>query len=387
MLEDPEARALYLFPTKALAQDQIAGAARPDRAQRRRRHQHLHLRRRHARRRAPQGARAAGHIVVTNPDMLHTGILPHHTKWVKLFENLRYVVDRRAAPLPRRLRQPRRERHPAAAAHLPLLRLRPDLHLLLGDDRQPAANWREHIIARAGRAHRRQRRAARAEGRRRLQPAGRQPRAGHPRRRRRAPRATSRRACSSDGVQTIVFAPCARARRAAAALPARGAAPSTRPADTDAQVEGYRGGYLPNERRAIERGLRERRDPRRRRDQRARAGRRHRRPRCGGAHRLPRHARQRLAADRARRPAPASSPSSVLVASSRRSTSTSRAHPEYLFDAPPEAALDRPRQPARPRSATSSAPPSSCRSSDERGRSAPDAGRTARPARRGGRAA
>ena len=31
-------------------------------------------------------------MVVTNPDMLHQGILPHHAKWVKLFENLRYVV-------------------------------------------------------------------------------------------------------------------------------------------------------------------------------------------------------------------------------------------------------------------------------------------------------
>jgi DEAD/DEAH box helicase domain-containing protein len=39
-----------------------------------------------------QVIRLAGHIVVTNPDMLHTAILPHHTKWVKLFENLRYVV-------------------------------------------------------------------------------------------------------------------------------------------------------------------------------------------------------------------------------------------------------------------------------------------------------
>ncbi|MBM4434097.1 MAG: DUF1998 domain-containing protein, partial [Chloroflexi bacterium] len=36
--------------------------------------------------------RSAGHVVITNPDMLHTGILPHHTKWVRLFENLRYVV-------------------------------------------------------------------------------------------------------------------------------------------------------------------------------------------------------------------------------------------------------------------------------------------------------
>jgi ATP-dependent helicase YprA (DUF1998 family) len=33
-----------------------------------------------------------GHIVLTNPDMLHTGILPYHTKWLRLFENLRYIV-------------------------------------------------------------------------------------------------------------------------------------------------------------------------------------------------------------------------------------------------------------------------------------------------------
>ncbi|MBQ7865502.1 MAG: DEAD/DEAH box helicase, partial [Clostridia bacterium] len=41
---------------------------------------------------ARKAVRQAGHIVVTNPDMLHSGILPHHTKWVKLFENLKYIV-------------------------------------------------------------------------------------------------------------------------------------------------------------------------------------------------------------------------------------------------------------------------------------------------------
>jgi DEAD/DEAH box helicase domain-containing protein len=41
---------------------------------------------------ARKAIRSAGHIVVTNPDMLHTGILPHHTRWFRLFENLRYVV-------------------------------------------------------------------------------------------------------------------------------------------------------------------------------------------------------------------------------------------------------------------------------------------------------
>jgi DEAD/DEAH box helicase domain-containing protein len=90
ILKNPDARALYLFPTKALSADQVSelyemieqmgvdiktytydgdtpAAAR-------------------------KAVRQAGHIVVTNPDMLHSGILPHHTKWVKLFENLRYIV-------------------------------------------------------------------------------------------------------------------------------------------------------------------------------------------------------------------------------------------------------------------------------------------------------
>jgi len=90
ILQNPDARALYLFPTKALSADQVSelyslieeldvdiktytydgdtpGSAR-------------------------KAVRQAGHIVVTNPDMLHSGILPQHTKWVKLFENLRYIV-------------------------------------------------------------------------------------------------------------------------------------------------------------------------------------------------------------------------------------------------------------------------------------------------------
>ncbi|MFP3339530.1 DEAD/DEAH box helicase, partial [Micrococcus sp. SIMBA_131] len=39
-----------------------------------------------------QIVRKAGHIVMTNPDMLHSAILPHHTKWVSLFENLKVIV-------------------------------------------------------------------------------------------------------------------------------------------------------------------------------------------------------------------------------------------------------------------------------------------------------
>ena len=90
ILADPSSRALYLFPTKALSQDQYAEL-------------HELIERLGvdvktytydgdtpvAARRA---IRLAGHIVVTNPDMLHAGVLPHHTKWQRLFENLKYVV-------------------------------------------------------------------------------------------------------------------------------------------------------------------------------------------------------------------------------------------------------------------------------------------------------
>jgi DEAD/DEAH box helicase domain-containing protein len=90
VLENPDVRALYLFPTKALAQDQLSelhdlcarldhrfgvftydGDTPAD---------------------ARKAIRQRGHIVLSNPDMLHTGILPHHTRWQRLFENLRYVV-------------------------------------------------------------------------------------------------------------------------------------------------------------------------------------------------------------------------------------------------------------------------------------------------------
>ncbi len=90
VLANIDTRALYLFPTKALAQDQLAelhdlgkrldnafgvftydGDTPAD---------------------ARKAIREKGHIVLSNPDMLHAGILPHHTKWQRLFENLQYVV-------------------------------------------------------------------------------------------------------------------------------------------------------------------------------------------------------------------------------------------------------------------------------------------------------
>jgi len=89
-LEAPSSKAFYLFPTKALSQDQMFelqnfiqrieksiatftydGDTPQD---------------------ARQAIRTRGDIVITNPDMLHTGILPHHTKWMNFFQNLKYVV-------------------------------------------------------------------------------------------------------------------------------------------------------------------------------------------------------------------------------------------------------------------------------------------------------
>jgi DEAD/DEAH box helicase domain-containing protein len=90
VLGNADTRALYLFPTKALAQDQLAelhdlakrlddcfgvftydGDTPSD---------------------ARRAIRERGHVILSNPDMLHTGILPHHTKWTRVFENLRYIV-------------------------------------------------------------------------------------------------------------------------------------------------------------------------------------------------------------------------------------------------------------------------------------------------------
>ncbi len=94
ILTDPSSRALYLFPTKALAQDQLAEL-----------HQLAELVGSEGGGEigvftydgdTPQDARRAvrarAHVVLSNPDMLHSGILPHHPRWAKLFENLKFVV-------------------------------------------------------------------------------------------------------------------------------------------------------------------------------------------------------------------------------------------------------------------------------------------------------
>ncbi len=94
ILRDAATRALYLFPTKALAQDQLAEL-----------HELSNLLSQQTEHEigvftydgdTPQDARRAirgrAHVVLSNPDMIHSGILPHHPRWAKLFENLKYVV-------------------------------------------------------------------------------------------------------------------------------------------------------------------------------------------------------------------------------------------------------------------------------------------------------
>ena len=90
ILKNPDARALYLFPTKALSADQVSEL-----------YELIELMQVDVKTytydgdtpaAARRAVRQAGHVVVTNPDMLHSGILPQHTKWVKLFENLQYII-------------------------------------------------------------------------------------------------------------------------------------------------------------------------------------------------------------------------------------------------------------------------------------------------------
>jgi DEAD/DEAH box helicase domain-containing protein len=90
LLADPEARALYLFPTKALAHDQVAETTAVIQAGRL--PVQVHSYDGDTPRSQRPAIRRAGGILVTNPDMLQSGILPYHTGWRSLFSQLQYVV-------------------------------------------------------------------------------------------------------------------------------------------------------------------------------------------------------------------------------------------------------------------------------------------------------
>ena len=90
LLKNPEARALYLFPTKALSQDQQAElneVLEPS---------GLPVKTVTYDGDTPSSVRVAardgGRIIITNPDMLHSGIMPNHPKWIKFLSNVKYIV-------------------------------------------------------------------------------------------------------------------------------------------------------------------------------------------------------------------------------------------------------------------------------------------------------
>jgi DEAD/DEAH box helicase domain-containing protein len=90
ILRDPASRAIYLFPTKALSQDQRAELDEvidllPEDIR-------IHTYDGDTPQDARKAIRGVGQIILTNPDMLHAGILPHHTKWINLFKNLKYII-------------------------------------------------------------------------------------------------------------------------------------------------------------------------------------------------------------------------------------------------------------------------------------------------------
>jgi DEAD/DEAH box helicase domain-containing protein len=247
---DPTARALYLFPTKALAADQLnelralAEAAELD------------LKTSTYDGDTPATVRsvvrAAGQVVISNPDMLHAAILPHHTKWFKLFENLQFVVidelhtyrglfGSHVANVIRRLRRICRHygadpificasatiANPAELAE----RLIEAPAELIDDNGAPSG--RKHVLI--------------------VNPPVVNEQLGI----RASSLLTGQRLGERlirDGVQTILFA---RSRTSVEVLTTylREAIPV--PPGQPSPIRGYRGGYLPNERREIERGLRD----------------------------------------------------------------------------------------------------------------------------------
>jgi DEAD/DEAH box helicase domain-containing protein len=244
------ARALYLFPTKALAADQLVELrALADAAE-------IGLKTHTYDGDTPANVRsvvrAAGQVVITNPDMLHAAILPHHTKWFKLFENLQYVVidelhtyrglfGSHVANVIRRLRRicnhygadPTFICASATIANPQELAegiLEAPVELI---DDNGAPSGRKHVVI--------------------INPPVVNAQLGI----RSSSLLTGQRIAERlirDGVQTIAFA---RSRTAVEILttylresiPSAPGHPST--------IHGYRGGYLPNERRDIERGLRD----------------------------------------------------------------------------------------------------------------------------------
>jgi DEAD/DEAH box helicase domain-containing protein len=277
LLRDEKARALYLFPTKALSQDQqselneivesTGGKPSPRGAQGRAAppspgapppNPRLPVKAATYDGDTPESLRAAardqGRIIISNPDMLHAGILPNHPRWIKFFSNLKYVVidethayrgvfGSHVANVIRRLR-----RIAAFYGSRPLFILcsatianpRELAETLIGDtvalvDRNGAPGGEKRVIlynpplvdAVQG-----IRRSVVAESRRWML------------------------AFLKGGIKTILFAH-SRIKTEVAAAYVNGDLANIFTGNSRIRVEAYRGGLLPNERREIERGLRD----------------------------------------------------------------------------------------------------------------------------------
>ncbi|WP_088007609.1 DEAD/DEAH box helicase [Indiicoccus explosivorum] len=249
VLDDPDARALYLFPTKALAQDQksdlhrlIEGTGRDIMSYTYDGDTAPGIRTK---------VRRAGRIVLTNPDMLHSGILPHHTKWVSLFENLKYIVidelhtykgvfGSHVAHVIRRLK-----RICAFYGSDPIFIC---TSATIANPKELAENLTgtEHILIDRNGA-----------------PAGRKhmvfynPPVIHPTFGVRRSAVLEVRDLATklvkEGIQTIVFAKS----RVRVEMLVKYLQEITKRKINDESIKGYRGGYLPSERRLIEKGLRD----------------------------------------------------------------------------------------------------------------------------------
>ncbi|MGC9333720.1 MAG: DEAD/DEAH box helicase [Anaerolineae bacterium] len=253
LLADPSARALYLFPTKALAQDQLAELQTLTQGWDR------YLSAETYDGDTPPSARArirkTAHIVISNPDMLHAGILPHHTRWARFFTGLRYIVldeihtyrgvfGSHVANVLRRLKRicafygarPQFICASATIANPAELagRLTEEPFTLVGEEADGSPQGEKHFIFYNPPLVDRElgiRRSAVTDA-----------------------RLLAERFVEA-GVQTIVFA---RARLTTEILLTYLRDAAVREGLAPDKVQGYRGGYLPLERRQIERGLRER---------------------------------------------------------------------------------------------------------------------------------
>ena len=251
VLENPDTRALYLFPTKALAQDQLA---------------ELHDLAKRLDDRfgvftydgdTPSDARKAirerGHIVLTNPDMLHTGILPHHTRGRGCSKICATSCSTNCTPIAAFSAAIWRTCCGGCGASRDSTARSRNSSAARRRSRIPA-NWRAQLIEENVEVIEENGAPAGEKVLRLLQPAGGQPLSGHPAQLYRTKPRASRKEFLKRKLQTIVFANSRLHTEVLLTYLQQANPPQPGPAEP---IRGYRGGYLPGERREIERGLRE----------------------------------------------------------------------------------------------------------------------------------